>query len=94
MYESREEAIIRTICEYGVLNFDKALTTGKLLDFLNNQISRTNLLKVLKENFEMVYNSKYTYYLNKKLPYHKISREFHISCYSKYYATNKNDIHV
>ena len=33
MYEPREEAIVRTICEYGVINNEQNLTTSELTKF-------------------------------------------------------------
>lgn len=76
--ESREEAIVRTICDYGVLNYKSELTTGELMNFFSKQISRYLLIETLHKHFTMIKNGKYTYYLNKKLPYENIRSHFTI----------------
>lgn len=60
--EPREQAVLRTIHEYSVLNYDKVLTTPKLLDFLDGQVSRKYLLKVLNQNFKKSGNNRLTHY--------------------------------
>lgn len=51
MHESFEEAIVRTICEYGVLNNDKPLEVYNLLHFFDYQISKEHLMKSLDKHF-------------------------------------------
>jgi len=75
-HEPREEAILRTICEYGVLNHDKDLTRGNLLEFFGGQISHVTLTKVLNKYFKKQSNGKYTFYINMKLPLEKIRYQF------------------
>lgn len=75
-HEPREEAILRTICEYGVLRYDKQLTRKELLEFFGGQISRNVLRKILKKHFEIRRNGRYTYYINLKLPFEKIRHQF------------------
>ena len=62
--ESREKATIRTICEYGVLNFTKPLTANALLDFFNGQASRGYIIKVLKNHFRLISRGREDYYEN------------------------------
>lgn len=73
--EPRDKAIVRTICEYGVLRFDQELKIENLLPFFGGDISRSNLKRVLHEYFETVYKARYTYQVNKKLPLTKIESE-------------------
>jgi len=51
VYESLEEAIVRTICEYGVLNNGLELSVPELLDFFDYQISEDKLYKYLDKHF-------------------------------------------
>lgn len=64
--ERRERAIVRTIGEYGTLCYDRDLRVSVLYDFFGGQISRSSLQRTLERNFEIVYKSRYSYYLNKK----------------------------
>lgn len=70
--ESREKATIRTICEYGVLNFTKPLTANALLDFFNGQASRGYIIKVLKNHFRLISRGREDYYENNFRLYTKI----------------------
>jgi hypothetical protein len=76
--ENREEATVRTICDYGVLNYDKELTRKELLVFFNGQLSKTYLINILNKHFTRVAKNSYTYYINKKLPYFRIKFSFDI----------------
>lgn len=78
MHESRVEAVIRTICEFGALNYERNMTRAELLAFLDNQVSHNLFLKIINEHFKVIQNGKYTFYKNKKLPYHKIENQFQI----------------
>lgn len=74
--ELRDKAMVRTICEYGVLNFDRELTVGELFDFFDGQASRDYLKSILKRYFELRKGGKYSYYVNLKRPYDKLSNYF------------------
>jgi len=78
MHEPREEAIVRTICEYGVINHNEDLTTAALVDFFDGAISRKNLSKFLNRHFVRIGSNKSTRYINKKLPFNLIYSEFHL----------------
>jgi hypothetical protein len=78
LFEPRKETIIRTICEYGVLNYQKHLQTKALLKFFNGDISRSNLLGHLQNNFEQIGNNKSIQYTNKGRPISKIYNHFHL----------------
>lgn len=88
--ESKEEAVIRTICEYGALNFTSALKKKELKIFMNNQVSDHYLRKVLDTHFIKVSNFSHTYYVNYKLPYYRISSKFNLAHSFQLIIENKN----
>lgn len=53
-WESLEEATVRTICDYGVLNNGKDLSPLELHHFFNEQVSIEHIEKYLKKHFEPV----------------------------------------
>lgn len=76
MHESRDEAIVRTICEYGVMNFDHDLTTTELVEFFDKQISRTNIQRVLNDYFKRNGFYKGTHFENTQSPFPDIYHNF------------------
>lgn len=84
--ESREEATIRTICEYGVLTFGQPMTYKGLLDFFNGQVSRDLLRKTIQDHFEMTQNGRHTHITNKNAPYITIQNVFSIKMPKILYA--------
>ena len=76
MHESREEAVVRTICEYGVIYYKDNFTTSELVDFFNGEISRDNVKNILNKFFDQIGSYKNTKYINKMLPFIKIYNEF------------------
>src|SRR5690625_267595 len=74
--ESKEEAVIRIVCEYGLLHFTNSLKAHDLRHFMANQISENYLRKVLSRHFKKIENYSYTYYTNMRLPYYKIKSKF------------------
>lgn len=67
--ESRENAIVRTICEYGVIYNEKELVTSNLCDFFNHIISGKTLRRYLIKHFEERGNRRSSHFVNKKLPF-------------------------
>lgn len=90
MHEPRDEAIVRSICDYGVLHFDKHLTAKAIIEFLDHQFSRNVIVTILNKYFTAVIKGKYTYYLNKKRPYQKIKAEFRFTA-PKIFYLNEDD---
>lgn len=76
LHESREEAVVRTICDYGVLTYGWPLVRKDLMAFFDGQVSRNNLMSVIRKHFRIINNGSYTYYDNYNLPYHKITEHF------------------
>lgn len=62
--ELREDAVVRTIHEYGTLNYDKHYTRKELFDFLGGQTSLSNLQKILNIYFKREGYGRSTYYTN------------------------------
>lgn len=58
--------LARAIAEFQLLFPERKITTGNLLDWCDNTISRSTLKNFLSSNFTMIKNGKYTYYLPKK----------------------------
>lgn len=96
--EERDMAILRTICEYGVLTFDRDIKMGGLSNFLGAGISHVSIRKVLKKYFKEKGRGRYTTYTNKPLPYHKLIQKLNISSsieitadYEKFYRYKENE---
>lgn len=79
MEESLEEGLIRTICEYGSLRYDKNLVVTNLLDFINHQTSISNLYRILNKHFARINPKSRSGYQNKKLPLERINDDFKIA---------------
>ena len=93
--EPKEEALVRSICEYGALNFERHLYTNEIIEFLSGQVSYSYLQKILGQHFEMVKNQRYTYYINKQLIYLKMFTQFKIKLPIIYQATRgRSIIHI
>lgn len=74
--ESLEEASIRTICDFSVLNFNKKIRRKELLQFLDNQVSLSFLKGILSKHFQRKNKSSQTYYEIKPRLYDEIREEF------------------
>lgn len=76
MHEPRENAIVRTICEYGVIYFDKELKTSELLAFFGEDVSRTTILNILNKHFIKLGSNRTREYKNLRAPFHNVSKLF------------------
>lgn len=75
--ESREEAVFRTICEFGVLTFGHhEMKRSDLSAFMNHQVSKGYLINFLKTHFKVSGVYKSTTYQSNKLPRYKIQKTF------------------
>lgn len=79
MIEPRQEAILRTICEYGVLNYRKDLKTTELTNFFNDEVGRSSLLQYLKEHFERIGNNRSAGFINKGRPLFEVYNYFNLT---------------
>lgn len=66
MCEPKKRAILRTICEYGILNQEKNLTTAELTLFFDGFITRKTVNRYLNKFFDQIGTNKNTAFLNKK----------------------------
>jgi len=77
MHESREEVIVRTICEYGVIYNQKELTTTELTDFFGGDIPYRTIYRYLNKHFEKLGSFKNTeYLLKRRRPFEQIRQDF------------------
>lgn len=74
--ESREEAIIRTICDFGVLTYKRDMYRKDLIQFVGNKTSESQIRRVIKKHFTMLSNSKYSACKNKRLLYKDLKSQF------------------
>lgn len=64
MHEPRENAIVRTICEYGMIHFEKDLLVNSLVDFFNGDSSRGTIMKYLAKHFTQISYGRHIKYAN------------------------------
>lgn len=79
MYEAWEIAVVRTICEYGVIHFQDDLRTSELWEFLGGQVSRTSLVKILNKYFTKIGNNRGSRYTNLRLPFERVYNRFDLN---------------
>lgn len=72
--ELREEAMVRTICEYGVLRYDEPLRRKELAEFFGKQASLRYLTYILSTHFEATNDGKYTCYTHHSQTYNNIKQ--------------------
>lgn len=74
--ESREEAIVRTACEYGALTYGQNFTVNDIKHFIANQASFQYLKKILSQHFLTVPNEKVLTFLNYNRDFPYINEKF------------------
>lgn len=62
--ESKERAILRTICDYGVLHYNKNLVLREVKAFINERSLDDTIRKVLRKHFDSVGHTKVREYVN------------------------------
>lgn len=70
--EPRENIMIRTICEYGVIHFDKDLETSKVVEFFDRSYSDETIRKYMRKHFELQAGFRGKRYINNTLPFKKM----------------------
>lgn len=76
LHESKEEAIIRTACEYGVLTYGKDFTISDIRGFIDNGASTVFLRKILSKHFNYYNKSTILTFQNPRKDYTTIKNEF------------------
>lgn|SRR5699024_836579 len=66
--ESCGSAVLRSIYEYCVLTYSQNFTRQEISFFIDNQYSKSFILKVINNNFTKINSNKYTKYLNVLTP--------------------------
>ena len=64
MHEPREEAIVRTMCEYGLIYPDRELTTKALAEFVDGEVSESTVFRHLTKHFKRIGKHKNSEYRN------------------------------
>lgn len=67
--EAKEKAVLRTICEYGVLRHDRELKLEEVYRFLGGVTSKKHLSKVLRRNFKLISTGRHAKYENPRSEY-------------------------
>lgn len=88
MHEPHEMAIVRTICEYGVIHFTKDLITSQVAEFFNGDYSEPTIRNYLNKHFERSGNNKGTKFRNLRTHLDEMERPFHFNR-SKYFIFPK-----
>jgi hypothetical protein len=78
VHESREEAIVRTICEYGIIYNDRNFTTRELMDFLKGIVSLSTLQRYLNKHFKKIGSYRNTEYINEALLFEINRKNFNL----------------
>lgn len=76
MREPTERAIIRTICEFGVIHFYKDFISSELIDFFNGDFAATTIRKYLSKFFKRTGKSNATRYGNQNITIETIDKYF------------------
>lgn len=84
--ESREEAIVRTACEYGVLTYDRNYSIGEIYHFIGKKVSKTYTQRVLAKHFHLTNKNKHSYYKNYSQSYISLKNNFKYRKQSFYYT--------
>lgn len=77
--EVRDIAILRAICEYSVLTFNRGLKIGLLANFIGKDISKDSIRKVLRKYFIVKNKGNNTRYIVDKLPIEKLYKKLDIN---------------
>ena len=79
MHEPREEAIVRTICEYGVIYPERELTTQALTDFFAGEISKSTVFRYLTKHFKQTGTYRSVKYQNPQRVFNQQKPFFHLT---------------
>lgn len=82
--ESREEAILRTTCEYGVLTYGHDISRQALFEFFNGEVSLSLLRNTIQKHFDVVNKQRYSYCSNPNVLYEKLTPSPRIKRKRKY----------
>ena len=78
VYEPKEHAILRTICEYGLLYPNEHFKTASLHKFFDGELSKRTLLRILNKYFNRVGNNRNTEYVNQHIRPNNVREAFNL----------------
>lgn len=90
--ESREEAIIRTVCDFGVLTYDYDIKWKDIINFVDNQASVTYIKKVINKHFTVTQNSSQSIIKNDNLNFNSYQTNRNIERPKIYHLDNQDFI--
>ena len=90
LHEPRVEAIVRSVSEYGVLNFDKNFTIKDIRVFTDYKHSHGYLKNILDTYFEGTFNHRYSYYHNIQRPFEEIQDSLDFKLPKLYFTSRKS----
>ena len=67
--EPKEKAVLRTICEYGVLRHERDLKVGEVHQFLEGAVTKKRVSELLGRHFKLIDSGRYAKYENPCLEY-------------------------
>lgn len=76
--EVREAAILRTICDYGVLNYRQPLRHRDIFKFLDGDASRNLLKRIMHQHFPSVKNGPASHCENPNLLFQDLKNSFNL----------------
>ena len=76
LHEPREMAIVRTICEYGIINFDKDLVASEVFYFFGGDVSQSTISRYLKHYFIKSEHKSRLVYINPATKFEQIINQF------------------
>jgi len=76
IHEPKDQTIVRTICEYGVIHHGRYLTTTELTKFFDGYISRSTVLRYLNKYFAKIGNFRNAKYDTGGLPFERSQNNF------------------
>ena len=81
VYEPKENAILRTICEYGLLYPNQHFKTANILEFFDGELSKRTFLRILNKHFNRVGNNRNTQYVNQHIHPNNVREAFNLDGY-------------
>lgn|SRR5690625_729644 len=63
--EAVELAVLRNIRQFTILFPKKRITTSKIYEWCGRTLSKKSILRILKENFLLIYHGRYSFFVDK-----------------------------
>lgn len=79
IHEPRVHAILRIICEFGILFPEQNFKTSELTNFFGGDFSKSTLIRILNKHYQRVNSGRNTEYINKVIRTENICEEFELT---------------